>query len=203
MNPMSDILYKAIATRYGFVVPDEYRRLAARGLFTLSTPASASAFHEPGSYLWLHQMEWYSLQEIADFRFQPFHLPGFVPFAFTGGGDYWCWQPEYTDHRGTRVVCCYRDCEFAAVYAPNFHTALYRQILEFCRSSADDAHVEPSAYLRRWATDLAEIFPASWCARLHQLADDPARSRQASAAEQADISFDLMDTEVRWMQPIA
>jgi len=39
---MSDALYNAIAARYGFRIPDEYRRLESRGLFTLSAPAHAS-----------------------------------------------------------------------------------------------------------------------------------------------------------------
>ena len=200
-HPVSDALYNAIEARYRFVVPDEYRRLAARGLFTISTPAHASVFYRPGSYLWLHDMEWYALQDIVDFKFQPYHLPGFVPFAFTAGGDCWCWQPTQTDRRGTRVLCCHHDYEFATVYAPNFHTAMYRQILDFCHSSGDDGDIDASAFLRRWATDLADVFPAPWCARLHQLAGAPARSEQASPIERADISFEHMDTEIRWMQP--
>jgi len=198
---VSGALYDAIESRYKFVVPDEYRCLEARGLFTISAPAHASAFYEPGSYLWLHDMEWYSLQDIVDFQFQSYHLPGFVPFAFTAGGDYWCWQPEHTDRRGTLVLCCHHDYEFATVYAPNFHTALYRQILDFCRSPADDERIDAPSFLRRWAVDLVGVFPAAWCARLHHLADSPARSEEVSALEQTDIAFEQMDTEIRWMQP--
>jgi len=197
---MSAALYKEIERLYGFDMPEEYRRLQARGLFNISAPAHASAFYAPGSYLWLNEMEWYSLQDIVDFEFQPYHLPGFVPFAFTAGGDYWCWQPAHGGSRGARVVCCYHDYELAAVYAPNFQTALYRQILDFCRSSADRDDLDSPAFLRRWAADLAEVFPPSWCTRLRSLADAPTRSEQASAIERVDISFEHMDTEIRWME---
>src|SRR5689334_1633542 len=134
---VNDALYKAISERYGFSVPEEYRRLASRGLLNLGAAAHASAFYEPGSYLWLHEMEWFSLEEIINFEFQPYHLPGFVPFAFTGGGDFWCWQPSFADGRGIRVLLCHHDSEFATVYAPNFKTALFRQALDFA-SSTDD-----------------------------------------------------------------
>ncbi len=197
---MSDALYRAIAERYGFTVPDEYRRLASRGLFRITTPAHASAFYEPGSYLWLHDMEWYSLQDIADFEFESYHLPDFVPFAFTGGADYWCWQPAHTDERGTRVLCCHRDSEFATVYAPNFHTALFRQTLDFCRSSAENMDIDPTAFLHRWAVDLAEIFPASWCAYLRRLAVTTDRHELAGDIEKTEIAFGDSDAEVRWMQ---
>lgn len=197
---MNEALYKAISERYGFTVPDEYRRLASRGLFSITTPAHASAFYEPGSYLWLHDMEWCSLQDIADFEFQSYHLPGFVPFAFTGGGDYWCWQPAHTDGRGTRVLWCHRDSEFATVYAPNFHTALFRQTLAFSRSSADEVDIDATAFLHRWAIDLAEIFPPSWCAHLRRLADAPDRRELAARIEKTETAFGDSDAEVRWMQ---
>jgi len=142
---VSEALYNAIAARYGFAIPDEYRRLESRGLFTLSAAAHASTFYRPDSYLWLHDMEWYSPQAILDFEFEPYHLPGFVPFAFTGGGDYWCWHPAHADRRGAHVLCCCHDCELATIYAPNFHTALYRQILDFCVGSSEDEDIDSSA----------------------------------------------------------
>jgi hypothetical protein len=197
---VSEALYNAIKARYGFAIPNDYCRLESRGLFTLPVAAHASAFYQPGSYLWLHDMEWYSPQAILDFEFEPYHLPGFVPFAFTGGGDYWCWHPAHIDRRGAHVLRCYHDCPLAAVYAPNFHTALYRQILDFCVCSSEDEDIDASAFLHRWATELAVIFPDSWSARLRQLADDPQRSQRAPAIERADVSFDLMDTEIPWMQ---
>jgi hypothetical protein len=197
---MSEALYNAITARYNFVVPDEYRRLQSRGLLTMSAPAHASAFHRPGSYLWLNDMEWYSLQDIVDFKFQSYHMAGFVPFAFSAGGDYWCWHPKHADHRGAQVLCCPHDCELATIYAPNFQTALYRQALDFCRGSASEEDIDPAAFLRRWAADLAPIFPERWCAHLRRLAEDSERSAHASVLDQSEIAFDLFDAKLRWMQ---
>src|SRR6185503_5739311 len=123
-----------------------------------------------------------------------------VPFAFTGGGDYWCWQPAHTVERGTRVLRCHRDSQFATVYAPNFHTALFRQTLDFSRSSADDVDIDATAFLQRWAIDLADIFPASWCAHLRRLAVTPGRRELAASIEKTEITFGDSHAEVRWMQ---
>jgi hypothetical protein len=200
---MNEALYKQIEDRYGFALPEEYQRLEARGLFAQSNPGHASEFYEPGSYLWLNDMEWYSLQEIAEFEFQSYHLPGFVPFAFTAGGDYWCWQPASTDERGTPVICCFHDYELATIYAPNFQAAVYRQILEFCKGSDDDPDVDAVAFLRRWAIDLEPVFPPPWRNRLLELAAVPDASERASEFERTDLQYEIMDTEIRWMQPMS
>lgn len=198
---MSSTRYNALLVRYGFTVPKEYCQLEGRGLFRIASPCRASDFYEPGSYLWLHDMEWYSLQDIAGFKFESYHMAGFVPFACTAGGDYWCWQPAHTDERGTRVLCCHRDSEFATVYAPNFQTALFRQTLDFCRSSTDDMDIDVAAFLHRWSIDLAEVFPASWSAHLLRLGSAPNRHELATEIEKTEIAFEQMDSEVRWMKP--
>jgi hypothetical protein len=194
---VKEALYQTIESRFSFPLPADYRQLEERGLFTLSKASHASEFTAPGSYLWLPDMEWYPLEEIAAFTFQAYHLPGFVPFAFTAGGDYWCWQPAHTDARGTRVVCCHRDCELATVYAPNLAAALYRQALAVCH----DTELDAPSFLRRWSADLSGVFSADWCGRLHELAQRADRSTAASASERADIAYAEIDSEVRWMQP--
>jgi hypothetical protein len=195
---VNEALYKAIEDRYGFPVPDDYRRLDSRGLLTLSASAHASAFTTLGSYLWLPDMEWYSLGDIAQFEFESYHKPGFVPFAFTAGGDHWCWQLDHTDERGTRVVCCHHDYELATVYAPNFAGALYRQTLAI----SDETELDVPAFLCRWAADLADIFSPQWCEHLRELAQRPNRSALASAYERADLAYEDLDTEIRWMEPV-
>jgi len=199
-------LYTAISQRFGFSLPDEYRRLESRGLLTLTAPAHASQFTKPGTYLWLNEMEWYSLEKIAEFKFWPDQLPGFVPFAFTGGGDDWCWQPEFTDSRGTRVVCCWHDSNMATVYAPDFASALFRQVIEFC-STTDDDELDVPAFLRRWAIDLAPIFPTRWCEQLRQWANGtklPALSfSEAAVLARQEIAYDLMDSEIPRTQATA
>jgi hypothetical protein len=162
-------------------------------------------------------MEWYSLQEIAAFEFNDDPLPGFVPFAFTGAGDYWCWQPEFTNERGTRVVCCWHDDGLATIYAPNFATSAYRQALAFCRDSfADEADLaQARAFLHRWSFDLACIFPSRWCQRLAELAAaepsvEPSviagktqrvllTAQRLSAIEREDVGYDEQGRSVAWM----
>lgn len=193
---MNEALYRAIADRYGFSLPEDYRRLEARGLLHLSKSAHASAFTRPGSYLWLPDMEWLSLEAIAEFQFEAYCLPGFVPFAFTAGGDHWCWQPGYTSAHGTRVVYCPHDNFLATVYAPQFAGAVYRQALAICSETDLDA----PAFLRRWAADLSDLFPARWRTRLLELAESPARALLARHNELTDLDHAEIGQNVPWMK---
>jgi len=200
---MSDELYKKIADRYGFTVPDDYRYLESRGLFNINTPSHASEFYKPGSYLWLNEMEWLPPVEMVKFEFPSYCLPGFLPFAFTGGGDYWCWQVPDRNEGDSRVVLCHHDSEFATVYAPNFRTALFRQAIDFAREQSDSSDIDASAFLGRWAVDLEGIFPALWCEHLRHLAAATHRGILASNIEQTEISGPQLDTKVRWMSSTA
>jgi hypothetical protein len=197
---VSDTWYEAIAARYAFSIPDAYRRLESRGLF--NWPSSDPACIEPGSYLWLPEMEWLRPREILEYKFEDYHLPGFVPFAFTGAHDPWCWRPDLADERGTPVVYCPHDEYNASIYAPDFATALYRQILAFCGEPwylREDYDV--SALLRRWAIDLAEIFVPPRCETLHALADDPARIERARSIDNTEVAFESMGDDIAWVRP--
>jgi hypothetical protein len=215
---MSDSeLIAAISNRFGFALPADYLRLQATGMMTLGNPAHRSVFLKPGSYLWLNDMEWYSLKDLAAFEFNDDQMPGFVPFAFTGAGDYWCWQVAFTNERGTRVVCCWHDDGFATIYAPDFAAALYRQALAFCRECVPDEVdlAESRAFLNRWSLDLACIFPRRWCQRLADLATaqpsvEPSiiagkfdrvllTAKQLSSIEHEDVAYDQLGQSVQWM----
>ncbi len=196
---MSDPHYIAIEERFGIAVPPEYRLLEARGLLSCPKPGHASQFQFPGTYLWLHEMEWMTPEQIANFRFEVYHLQQFVPFAFTGGGDYWCWQSDPSG--GTPSVwLCYHDDEFASYYAPDFKTALYRQVLDFCRDSGNDEAMDPQAFLRRWIADFGEVFPEPWLGRLETLANSSLNQTAVSEIERADIPELLRAKKVRWMK---
>jgi hypothetical protein len=181
-------------------------------------PASAISTIPGDGYLYMHEMEWYGLQEIAAFEFDDYyqpHLSGLVPFAFNGGGDKWCWQADKTDDRGTRVLLCYHDTGSAVVFAPNFQAALYRQALEYAHGWVGREYVslvEGRAYLHRWSVDLAAIFPPAWCNVLAELAtrtpvewsDLGERDttlltpEERRLIERRDIQFDEMDSEIPW-----
>lgn len=194
---MSDDHYIAIETRFGIKVPPEYRLLAARGLLSCPKPGHASQFQFTGTYLWLHEMEWMTPEQIANFRFEDYQLQQFVPFAFTGGGDYWCWHSDPS--AGTPSVwLCYHDDDFASYYAPDFKTALYRQVLDFCRNSGTYEDLNPQAFLRRWIADFGEVFPTSWLGRLEAFANGPFDRSAVEKIEQADIPELLTARKVRW-----
>ena len=95
---MSDAqLYARIHERFGFEIPAVYRQMRDRGWMTLKGLAHVLDFLSGNGYLWMNDMEWHPLKDIADFRFGDYcepYLPGLVPFAFTGGGDQWCWQAD-------------------------------------------------------------------------------------------------------------
>src|SRR3974390_1113596 len=162
-------IYQRRAKRCAYEVPKECRRLLERGWLTLDRPASAISATPGDGYLFMHEMEWYGLEEIATFDFPEFdrpHLPGLVPFAFNGASDYWCWQRDKTYEHGTRVLLCYHDTGSAVIFAPNFQTALYRQALAYATywvGSKNVSLAEGRAYLHRWAVDLASIFSPVWC----------------------------------------
>lgn len=214
----NEALYSAIAERFGFSLPQEYILMDQRNFFTLKKPVDVSAFAVPGDgYLWLNDMEWYRLSEIAEFSFPDFyepHLPHLVPFAFTGGGDYWCWQTDRTNERGTRVLLCPHDCNEGNIYAPNFAAALFRQALSYACygiSSRDDIE-QCRGFLVRWAVDLSAIWPREYCDLLRDLADrspvnrmehgyvwpsflDP---RELRPIEQTMLGFPELDESIQW-----
>jgi hypothetical protein len=99
-------------------------------------------------------------------------------------------------------VLCNRDSEFATIYAPNFRTALFRQVIEFAREDGDSSDLDAGAFLERWAIDFEGIFPVSWCEYLRQLAATPHRRELASSIEKREITVPILNTMVRWMSPI-
>lgn len=167
--------YARIEERFAFKLPKEYRALYERGWLTLDRPASAISTTPGDGYLFMHEMEWYRLEEIATFEFPENDrpcLPGLIPFAVNGAGDNWCWQSDKTDEHGTPVLLCDHETGRATIYAPNFQAALFRQALQYAHSLVGSKYVpiaEGHAYLRRWAIDLATIFPPDWCRVLTEL----------------------------------
>lgn len=225
--PQED-LFQTIAGKYGFSLPEEFRYLWENGFCRLVGPAKDHEFTRPGNgYLWILEMEWYSLEEIADFAFPEYcqpHLPHLVPFAFNGAGDHWCWQTDRTDERGTRVLLCAHDDSMASVHAPDFAAALYRQILAYAcwfyptQGDLTAAWEEHRAFLRRYVVDLAPIFPARWIETIRELEgrapvqwthrprlgyDRPQTSflseTERAAIEAEQIGWAGMEKEVRWM----
>ncbi len=210
--------YSAIQQKFGFVIPEPYRELERRGFLALDGPASVAEMMKPGSgYLYLYDMEWYTPQQILEYELDEYHLPGFVPFAFTGRADHWCWQPDCSTDRGTRVVLCPHDYELATIYAPDFVSAAYRHILEYTCYGVDSSDDESviRAFLDRWIVDLRDVLQESWCERISLIRDKklaawsmPGAASQGLITEDElqtivtqDIAYPDMDQEIQWMRP--
>ena len=71
-------LYQQIKERFSFDLPLEYQQMQDRGWMTLDRPATSISTIPGDGYLYLCDMEWYSLEEIVSLEFpdgyQP-HLP--------------------------------------------------------------------------------------------------------------------------------
>ena len=70
------------------------------------------------------------LQEIVDYQFEDYQAQGFAPFATTASGDLWCWQPDPSVTTEPRIVECPHDCDAGSVFAPDFRSAIYRQLAD-------------------------------------------------------------------------
>ena len=160
---METTYYNAIAARYNFVIPDVYREMESRGWFNKA------------HYLWLHEAEWLPLDKIIHYEFADYHKLGFVPFAFNGAGDLWCWWPEATRDSATPVVCCPHDEEYGEFHAPNFLGFLYHQVLMYSVVGGFDVDEEEEAreWLRIWHKSFVEFFPHSWSETIASIANKP------------------------------
>ena len=85
--------YTSIKAKYGFEIPAVYRTMEQDGFFELK-PAGEDFDPRNDSYLWVPEAESMRPPEILAYETPSYQLPGFVPFAFTGGGEPWCWWPE-------------------------------------------------------------------------------------------------------------
>ncbi|HYL97796.1 MAG TPA: hypothetical protein VEZ90_02490 [Blastocatellia bacterium] len=154
---MTDI-YQAVESKYGFVIPGEYREMERLGWFD---PTDMS------KYLWVFEAEWFRPEEILRYEPLEYHKPGFIPFAFTGAGDNWCWHPA--EHP---VVLCSHDCLEGEIDAPHFLGSIYRRTLEYASGGGPivDNEAEARAQLEEWASRLRPFFPSTWVETLTRLA---------------------------------
>lgn len=212
-------LYDAIRGRFGLAVPNDYREFVRRGFVEISGAGYRSDFTTPGfSYLWVSEMEWYSPDKIATIELPEYCIDGFVPFAHTGGGDYWCWYHDGSNRVSTQVLHCPHDYSDAEVFAPSLTAAVYRSIL--CGASDIRADEERSARMmfERYARDLAFTFPAAWTLQMQRLVDANLKTWQfrdtpltgtgfltpeeVEVMVRADGAFGTCGQKIRWMRPL-
>jgi hypothetical protein len=126
-------------------------------------------------YLWLNEAEWLPLDDILHYEFADYHKPWFVPFAFNGAGDLWCWWPEASRHLVTPVVLCPHDEKYGEFYASDFLGFLYRQVLEYAVVGGFGISDEEEAreWLHLWHESFVEFFPHSWSETIMSIANKP------------------------------
>ena len=149
-----------IEQKYGLRLPEAYCSMQALGWLDVK-------LSDNHNYFWLSEAEWMPLDAIAEYKFQEYQKPGFVPFASTGGGDHWCWWP--TEHPEV-VVFCAHDSYDGEFYAPSFIGFVYRCLLDYARSISSKEEHEVRQYLRTSATRLSTYLSGSWKDALNDLA---------------------------------
>jgi hypothetical protein len=184
----------AIEHHYNAVLPDAYKLWAANGYLTLSSP----------HYLWVWEAEWIPLEQVPGYELTPFpHLPGLIPFAFTAGGDHWCWHTEGPTGPGEyRILRCQHDSDMAEVYSPSFAGWFYRVCLTHACCVDDDpkAIEEGKLHLGLWADRLEELGQGAWADDLRRLAacsPFPYRWGPPNRAEFGFLTFDECDSRIR------
>jgi hypothetical protein len=166
-------IYVSIEAKYGFEIPEAYRSLEKEGLFEIKA-AGARCDPSDESYLWVPEMEWMRPQEILDYKTPAYQRPGFVPFAFTGADEPWCWWPA----QDPEAVVSLRDGCAGKFDAPNLVGSIYRRFLDYsvCVDEEDDDRAR--RFLTLWARQLGDYFAPSWIDTLRALAESEAVSWQ-------------------------
>lgn len=135
--------------------PASYEALVSAGVLTGSSTGD----------LWLYDMEWIPPSAVSVRAFSEIGQTPIVPFAKTGGGDWWCWLCESSDDEHAVVFCPSDDCT-ATVYADSFAAALFRHILDFVSqynitegNSGEMPIGEARSYLAQWQELLGPYLP--------------------------------------------
>jgi hypothetical protein len=218
-NDMSK-LYGDIEAKHGLKLPDEFVTLSNRGRFEVEGKSGNWAFLLQNRYLWMLEMEWRSLEEILANNLTEEVKPGFVSFACNGAGDDWCWYPPAAVNGKVPVLSCPHDSDTAEFFAPNFITAVYRQIIFACEcgfgaglfTQGEDIDWERQ-YLKRWSDEIGPMLPAAAAKTLASLPDlkpqtvTVGRSTQTTllSTQQAeeliarDVAFPRMGEKIQWM----
>lgn len=116
--------------------------------------------------MWLYNMEWLSISQIYNYKYQSNEKKDIIPFAHTGGGDIWAWLKS--DKEEPPVIFCNHDSDEGVFYAKNTSNAFFKQILEFVSddnfyievktNSYQMSELELKKFLNEWKSKLGEFF---------------------------------------------
>ena len=200
-------MFDEIEKKYNFRIPDDYKSMHSRGFFSLEKPAHAYDLLD-SKYVWVNEMEWLSLDEILNYEKDEWSKDGFVPFAFNGAGEKWCWYPEYKSGNDVPIVLL-PDGDTGEFYAQNFTQSLFRQIIDFISFSIDeDDFEEQIKYLRKWSSVFKEYFRDEWILEISKILQESSQNFEALEANiESDycdkmvnkfLDFDKLDEEFEW-----
>ncbi len=200
---------------WGFPLPAEYVTLAERNSFDLPQPSGTYVELIDSPYLWVPEMEWRIFPDLLNPGTTASGVKaGFASFAFSGAGDDWCWYPPSAVGGRVPVLLCPRDEFEATFYAPDFITAVYRNILEASLGGfgCDEAKPVEREYLRRWSKELGPLLPPRAAETLRALISAPVRPfthlrfeqtglitpDELTALIQRDVAFGLFGKKIEW-----
>jgi hypothetical protein len=197
-------LSNALRKRFGFVTPVTFQELEARGLFRWSEEFRHADLSQPGDhFLWFNDMEWFQPAQLLAFEFQEYHKEGFIPFAEAANSDCWCWYPVMEKNGEIPVLLCPHDCTHADLYAPSFAAAMFRHAVEYAAEPLlpEEDQKERSAMLKRFAVELAPIWPDSWRSRIENLAITPMDWSQYDPIIAEEFGSEYVEHfQVEWMK---
>ena len=157
-------VYQQIKKKFSFDIPQVYRAMEKEGFFELERRgAEFDPFSE--NYLWIPDVEWMRPPEILAFELPVYQRPGFVPFAFTGGGELWCWWPA----EDAEAVVFLPIGDAGTFYAANLTGSIYRSLLDYAIEIREADEDEARRYFALWARRLKNYFPARWIETLKML----------------------------------
>ena len=146
-----------IENKYQFRIPKEYLSLYERGCFNLNNPKHYSDLIND-QYLWVNELEWIHPSKIITYRCEEQIKKQFVPFAFNGAGELWCWAPNENNVLGVPIVLC-DNIGSGTFEAPNFISLIFQQILMLIEYEKSE-YLKP--YLKRYLRDFNNMFSESW-----------------------------------------
>jgi hypothetical protein len=160
------------------------------------------------SYLWVPEAEWMRPDEILDYKPPAYQQPGFVPFAFTGAGEPWCWWPEQNSHAVVSLLI-----GFAGTFdAPDLIGSIYRRFIEYAVEVDEEDDETARSFLTQWTRQLKDYLPASWIDTLRRLAQAESVSWEAGKLKirgllalkerdklfSRDLAFPRLGEEFEW-----
>jgi hypothetical protein len=185
--------YERIQRRFEFEMPVNYQKMQNAGFF------------ESGNlnYLFLTDLEWLSLAEIAAFEFLEFQIDGLVPFAKSARKDLYCWYPRWAANAQTPIVFCPRTDNEASGFARDFSSFIYRALLEEFSGSwlVETFGIDgTTAQFRKYAEIVKDYIPQRWSNALILLAQRPLKELEPGVfgvftREECDL---IIESELRF-----